>query len=141
MTFTIHKIFVVTLGINLALIFANSNAYAEDNAKINFNIPHSMNALITFQHCKVNSKIKDDKIVTLSAIIKSSEAQAANLRKQNNLLAVDFSIKSTEAKEWEAEYLNCTEALVDARNTPWYKFDSKSILTGILGTLGVIILL
>ena len=91
-----------------------------------------MNALITFQHCKVNSKVKDDKISVLEAILEVEESKVVNLSKQNNILFEDYSIKETEAAEWKVEYMQCTEALVDAKKVPWWKFDLKSVLTGTL---------
>lgn len=130
------KIFVLH-GLSSVIIFASS-AYAEE--RVNFNIAHSMNALITFQHCKVNSKIKDDKIVVLTSTVTVAEDRADNLSKQNTLLAEDYLIKETEAVEWKAEYMQCTAALIDAKKVPWYSFNLKSVLTGSIGTLLLILL-
>ena len=117
------------LGLSLAILSAN-NSYAED--KVNLSIPHNMNALITFQHCKVNSKVKDDKISVLKAILEVEESKIVNLSQQNSILLEDYFIKDTEAAEWKIEYMQCTEALVDAKKVPWWKFDLKSVLTGTL---------
>ena len=125
----------------LSVILSASNTFAETDKKVNFSIPHSMNALITFQHCKVNSKVKDDKITVLEAILEVEEGKVANLSKQNSLLFEDYSIKETEAAEWKDQYGQCTEALIDAKKVPWWKFDTKSVVTGVISTLLAIILL
>ena len=127
------------LGLSLVILSAN-NSYAEEG-KVNLSVPHNMNALITFQHCKVNSKVKDDKITVLEAILEVEESKVDNLSKQNSLLFKDYSIKKTEAAEWKVEYMQCTEALVDAKKVPWWKFDLKSVLTGTIGTLLLVIIL
>ena len=126
---TIHKTFVVMLGLSLAILSAN-NSFADD--KVDFDIAHSMNALITYGHCKANTKIKDGKITVLEAILEVEEDKVDNLSKQNKILVEDYSIKEIEAGEWKAEYMQCTEALVDAKKVPWWKFDLKSVLTGTL---------
>lgn len=130
------KIFAL-LGLSLGILSA-SNSYAE--GKVNLSIPHNMNALISMQACKVNSKIKSDKIDVLSALIDLEEDKVDNITSQNELLTEDYFIKETEAAEWKTEYLQCTEALIDAKKVPWWKFNLKSVFTGVIGTLLVVFL-
>ena len=121
------KIFVA-LGMLLVILSARGNSYAE--GKVNLSIPHNMNALISIQACKVNSKIKDKKISILEAMLEVEEGKVDNLFNQNKLLMDSYTIKMTEAAEWKSEYMQCTEALIDAKDWPWWKFDLKSVLTG-----------
>lgn len=91
-----------------------------------------MNALITMRACKVNSKIKDKKVLVLEAILNVEKGKTDNLIEQNKLWADDYAIKDKQATEWKAEYKQCTEELIEAKDWPWYKFDLKSVVTGVI---------
>ena len=123
------------LGFVLVSIFVTNSAFAEEDKKVHLNIPHSMNALITFQHCKVNSKVKDEKIVILSDIIAKEEEKVKNLFDQNRLSIENSDMHKKQAKEWKAEHKQCTEELIDAKDWPWWKFDLKSMSVGSILTL------
>lgn len=112
-----------------------SSAFAEEDKKVHLNIAHSMNALITFQHCKVNSQVKDEKIVVLSDIIAREEAKVKNLFEQNRICGENYKIKEEQADLWKKESKECTEELIKAKDWPWYKFDLKSMSIGSILTL------
>ena len=129
------------LGFVLVSMFVTNSAFAEEDKKVHLNIAHSMNALITFQHCKVNSKVKDEKIVILSDIIAKEKEKVKNLFDQNRLSIENSDMHKKQAKEWKAEYKQCTEELIDAKDWPWYKFDLKSMsVSSILTLLAMIAL-
>ena len=127
------------LGFVCTIFISANNVCAEDK-KVHLNIPQNMHALITYGHCKANTKIKDDKITVLNSIIKVEEGKVTNLSKQNKLLGEDYTIKETEAAEWKDQYMRCTEALVDARKVEWYEFNLKSVFTGSMVTLLLLLL-
>lgn len=125
------------LGFVLVSIFVTNNAFAEGDKKVHLNVPHSMNALITFQHCKVNSKVKDEKIVVLSDIIAKEKEKVKNLFDQNRLSIENSDMHKKQAKEWKIEYKQCTEELIDAKDWPWWKFDFKSVVIGMITPIAI----
>ena len=116
----------------ISAFISTNNAFAEEDKKVHLNVAHSMNALITFQHCKVNSDVKDEKIVVLSDIIANEEAKVKNLFKQTELWSKNYKMIEEQSASWKKEYKQCTEELIDANDWPWYKFDLKSVITGTL---------
>lgn len=118
-------------------IFVTNNAFAEEvnDKKVHLNIAHSMNALISIQYCKVNSKVKEEKIIVLNDIIAKEEEKVKNLFDQNRLSIDNSDMYKAQAEEWKAEHKQCTEDLIDAKDWPWYKFDLKSMSTGSILTL------
>ena len=123
------------LGFVLVSIFVTNSAFAEEDKKVHLNIAHSMNALITFQHCKVNSKVKDEKIVILSDIIAKERGKVKNLFDQNRISIDNSDMYKEQAGNWKKEYKQCTEDLIDSKDWPWYKFDLKSMSIGSILTL------
>ena len=121
-------------GLSVVFIFVTSNAFAEDeDRKVHLNIAHSMNQLITYDHCLYNSKIKDEKIVVLTNIIEEEEAKVKNLFNQNSICGDNFTIKEEQANMWKEEHGKVSEELKKAKEWPWYKFDFKSMGFAITG--------
>ena len=127
----------------ISTILSANNAFAEEveDKKVHLNIAHSMNALITFQHCKVNSKVKDETIVVLSDIIAKEEEKVKNLFDQNRLSIENSDMHKKQAADWKKEYKQCTKELIKAKDWPWWKFDFKSMSVGSVLTLIVIIII
>ena len=129
-------------GLSVVFIFVTSNAFAEDeDRKVHLNIAHSMNQLITYDHCLYNSKIKDEKIVVLNEIIAEEETKVKNLFNQNRICGDNFNIKEGQANMWKDEHTKVSEELKDAKDWPWYKFDLKSVSVGSILTLLAIIVI
>lgn len=128
------------LGLSVVFIFVTINAYAEEDKKVHLNIPHSMNQLITYDHCMYNSEVKDKKIVVLTEIIAAEETKVKNLFNQNRICGDNFNIKEKQAELWKVEYEKATDELIKAKDWPWWKFDLKSVLTGSIGTILLILL-
>ena len=138
MILTTMKTFII-FGLSSVIIFT-SNAYAGESNKVDLNIPHSYNALITIQACKVNSKIKDKKVSILEAMLTVEEGKTENLFGQNKLCTENNGIYKTQAKEWKAEHKECTEELIKAKDWPLWKFDFKSMSVGSILTLLALLL-
>ena len=128
------------LGLSVVFIFVTINAYAEEDKKVHLNIAHSMNQLITYDHCMYNSEVKDKKIVVLTEIIAAEETKVKNLFNQNRICGDNFNIKEKQAELWKVEYEKATDELIKAKDWPWWKFDLKSVLTGSIGTILLILL-
>ena len=121
------------LGFVCMVSISATNTYANEvDKKVNLNIPHNMNALITYGHCKVNSKVKDEKIVVLSDIIEKEKDKVDNLFNQNKICIDNSNMYKKQAEEWKVEYKKTIEELKKAKDWPWWKFDVKSVVTGVI---------
>ena len=82
------KTFII-FSLMTVFIFATNNAFAVEDKKVNLNIAHSMNQLITYDHCMYNYELKDKKLVVLTDIIAEEEAKVENLFEQLRIGTVD----------------------------------------------------
>ncbi len=110
----------------LIILFASSSHAVE------LDIQESKRLINDFLLCQ-------DRVVILSDIIDTEKKVSINLSSQIEKVAANYTIVETEAAEWKAEYLQCTVELIDAKKTPWWKFNLKSVFTGSILTLIVII--
>ena len=135
-----HRIFVTPLLL-LAIIFATSNTVLAEDETVKLNVPHSINMLIDLGYFKKELKTKNKEVVVLGDIVKQQEEIIDNLFQQNKICSDNYNIKDTQAKEWKAAHAEVSEELTKALDTPWYKFNIKSMTSGSIMTLILIILL
>lgn len=117
------------------VIFFAGNAYSEEE-KVYLSVPDSYNLLIDIDYYKNELVMCNGKKETQQKIIEKEKLKIANLFKLNSLCSENYDIKKQQAEEWEKEYLKTVEQLKKAKQTPWYKFDMKSLTVG-----GVVVLL
>ena len=134
-----HKTFAKLL-LSLAIIFATSSTILAEEKPVKLNVPHSMNMLIDLGYFKKELKTKNKEVVVLSDIINQQEETIDNLFQQNKICSDSYDIKETQAEEWKAAHAEVSEELIKALDTPWWKFDLKSLATG-AGTMVMLILL
>lgn len=135
-----HRIFVTPLLL-LAIIFATSNTVLAEDEAVKLNVPHSMNMLIDLGYFKKELKTKNKEVIVLSDIIGQQKGTIDNLFQQNKICSNNYNIKETQAEEWKAAYAEVNEELIKALDIPWYRFDIKSMASGSIITLILVILL
>lgn len=113
-----------------------SLSIAED--KVDLNVDYSKNLIRDFKVCKATIVTYDEKISILTEISRVKTEKVGNLSMQYEKCDTNFSIVEKQASEWEASYTQCVEDTVDCGTLPWYKFDLKSVLTGVAGVLLIV---
>lgn len=117
------------------MIFAGTTiSLAEDNP-VRLNVPNSMNLLIDLGYYEKEVKNNKKEIIILNDLIEQHEDKVANLFQQNKICSDANGINKQQAIEYKKEYLACTEELIKARKIPWWKFDLKSVVVGLLFVL------
>lgn len=121
------------------LFAANSKSFAKTSKpeeKVYLDPAYSMNFLIDYQYCKNNRKEDKKNIILMDQINKKERENNINLFKQIKICTENNDIYKQQAVEYKAEYIKTVEELKKAKQTPWYKFDPKSLtIGGIIGFL------
>lgn len=132
---------IILFSLLIVSVFMANSTFAAEDKKVNLNIAHSMNQIITYDHCMYNSELKDKKLVVLTDIISEEEAKVKNLFDQNRICGENYIMKVEQAEDWKKETKELTEELIKAKDWPWWKFDLKSMGLGSILTLISLILI